>query len=298
MNWVARQPYLLLSLAPLFWAGNLILARGLRAEIPPVGLAFWRWVAGSAIALAFAWPHLRADWATIRQHWRTLALLSVLGIGAFNTLLYVGLQSTPALNGLLVQASLPLFVALLSYCFFGDRLTIRQQIGLALALLGAIAIISRGNWQVLANLDFNPGDLWIFLAAICYAAYSSLLRLRPAIHPLSFLVVLFMGGALFLLPLYVWESGDRPLRWNPTTAAAITYVAIFPSLLSYLCYNRGVELVGANRAGLFIYLLPLFGSLLAVALLGERFQSYHLLGLAAIAGGIAIANWRRSPADP
>lgn len=289
-GWVWRQPYLLLVLTTLFWSGNFVLGRAVHAAVPPVALAFWRWAGGFLIVLPFAWPYLARDLTIVRRHWRFVLLLSALGVASFNTLVYLGLGRTTAINGLLIQSFMPLAIIAASLALFGERINRWQAIGLALSLAGIVAIVARGELAALAALEVNLGDLLIVLAVLAYALYTALLRRRPVVHPLSFLAVTFALGALILAPLHVIEhwSGNT-LSLNATTLGAIGYVALFPSVLAYLCYNRGVELIGANRAGQFVHLMPVFGSLMAVAFLGESFRLFHAIGIALIFAGIVVA---------
>lgn len=293
---LGAMPYLLLTLAPLFWAGNFVIGRAVHADVPPIGLAFWRWVISFLLVLPFAGRGLVRDRAVIRRHAPILLALAALGIAAFNTLVYLGLQSTTAINGLLMQSIMPVLIMALSFLVSGERITARQGLGVLVSLAGAVVVITRGDFGALTGLALNRGDLLILLAVLGYAGYSVLLRRRPAIGAMSFLAVTFGAGALMLAPLAIWEAvvGGRVLDLNRTTVLAVGYVAVFPSILSYLCFNRGVQLVGANRAGLFIHLLPLFGTLLAVAVLGESLLPAHAAGMALILGGIALAT-RRSP---
>ena len=284
------QPYLLLLLAILFWSGNFILGRAVRLEVPPVGLAFWRWLGGSLIIFGFAWPHLKRDWPVILRHWKIILLLSILGVATFNTLVYTGLQYTTAINALLMQSTMPVMIVAMTYLFFSEVITPRQAVGVGLSLIGVLAIIAQGDPQVLLSLSLNSGDLLIVLAVVFYAAYSALLRRRPVLHPLSFILITFILGVLALLPFYLWENlAGRVMAFNSVTFLAVGYVAIFPSVLAYLCYNRGVELLGANRAGLFFHLMPVFGSLMAMLFLGERFRLYHVVGIGLILTGIVLA---------
>ncbi len=281
------RPYVLLSLAVLFWAGNFILGRAVRADVPPVALAFWRWAIASLLVCGPALGSLKRDWGTIGQHWPILLLLAGTGVAAFNTLVYMGLQHTVAINAFLMQTLMPVFIVILSFALFRERINRGQAGGVILCLLGAITIIVQGDLRVMQNLSLNPGDLLVLLAVISYAGYTVLLRKRPAIHPLSFLAVTFVTGTLMLLPLYLWESlMVRPIQWNGVTLLSVGYVGIFPSIISYLCYNRGVEHIGANRAGLFLYLMPVFGSAMAVFFLGESFRWFHWAGIVLIASGI------------
>lgn len=287
---VFDQAWLLLMLPPLFWSGNFILGRFVAGEVPPVALAFWRWTLGALITLPFAWRHLRRDWPVFRRHWPMVLLLSALGIAAFNTLVYIGLGSTTALNGVMMQSAMPVLIVLMSFFLFGDTITVVQMAGIAVSLTGALTLIAQGDPAVLAGLRFAVGDLWIFAAVLAYAAYTALLRKRPTVHGLSFVVVTFAIGTLMLLPLYVWEGmSGHPLRLTPVSVGAIAYVSIFPSILAYLCFNRAAALIGPNRTGLSIHLMPVFGSLLAILFLGEQPHWYHAAGIALIAAGILLA---------
>jgi drug/metabolite transporter (DMT)-like permease len=284
------QPYLLLSLTALFWAGNIVSARYAAGQIPPVTLAFIRWSGAFALVLPFAWPHLRRDWPAIRSHFALMTVLSVTGISAYNTMAYWGLQYTEAINGLLLQSTNPLHIALWTFILFGERLTRTQTLGIFVSLAGVIVIICRGDPAVLATLAFNPGDLWIFAALITNGIYSALLRRRPAIHPVSFLAFTFGWGALFLVPLQVWEiASGHIMQVNATTVSVLTYIVIFPGLLAYHFFNRGIELIGPNRAAPFLHLIPVFGSILAIAFLGERLALFHVLGYALVLAGIVTA---------
>lgn len=283
-------PYLLLSLAVLFWSANFIIGRAVRADVPPVGLAFWRWTGAFLIVVGFAWPHVRQDWPSLRRHWPIVTLLAALGIGAFNTLVYTGLQWTTAINALLLQSLMPVLIVLFSFLLFRDHVTWLQSLGIGISVVGAFVIIVQGDLALLRTLTLNQGDLIVFMAVLAYAGYSTLLRKRPALHPLSFLAIIFFLGALMNLPFYLWESAaGRPVEVNRAMILAVGYVMLFPSVVSYFCYNRGVDLVGANRAGLFIHLLPVFGSILAVVFLRERFSWFQGVGILFIATGIVLA---------
>ena len=275
----------------MFWAGNGVLGRAVRGDIPPVGLAFWRWTLASLVLAPFAWRYLLKDIAELKRRLPVLLLLAFLGVGAFNTLLYTGLQYTIAINSFLLQSLLPAVVVLLSRLFFANRVTAAQLTGIFIAFLGASVIIFQGSLTTLQGFRFNPGDLIIFAGVVLYATYTALLRKRPQVHPLSFLLATFILGVPMIFPFYIWElAAGRGMTLGATTVLSLLYVAVFPSILSYLFYNRGVELLGANRAGLSAYLMPVFGSVLAVLLLGESFRWFHALGIGFIAAGVTIAN--------
>jgi len=289
-GWLTAQPYLLLSLTSLFWAGNTVLGRFIAGHVPPVTLAAIRWGGAFAVLLPFAAPHLARDWPTIRKHIGLLALFALTGVSAYNTLAYYGLQYTTAINGLLLQSIGPLFVALWTFVLFGDRLTLRQAGGIAVSLTGVLVIISRGRLAVLLGIAFNRGDVMFLLALAVYAFYTAALRKRPPLHPLSFLAVGMGLGALLLVPFVVWElASGKTLILDATSFLSFAYVCVFPSLVGYLFLNRGIELIGANRAAPFMHLVPVFGSVMAILLLGEQFHLFHAVGYALVFTGITVA---------
>jgi drug/metabolite transporter (DMT)-like permease len=289
-GWLFDQPYLLLSLTSLFWAGNVVLGRFVVGHIPPITLSFIRWLGAFAVLLPFAARHLVRDWPVIRRHAWLLAFFALTGFSAYNTMAYYGLQFTTAINGLLLQSVAPLFVALWTFVLFRDRLTLRQACGICISLSGVVVIICHGKLDVLLNIAFNPGDIWFVGALFIYGFYAAILRKRPAIHPLSFLAVGMGGAALFLVPLVIMElASGRTLAFDAESLMSFAYICIFPSLLGYLFLNRGIELIGANRAAPFIHLVPVFGSVLAIVLLGERFEVFHAVGYGLVFAGITVA---------
>ncbi|MDR3421101.1 MAG: DMT family transporter [Xanthobacteraceae bacterium] len=292
------QPYLLLSFTSLFWAGNTVLGRFIAGHVPPVTLAFIRWGGAFLILLPFALPHLARDWPTIRKHAVLMTVLAATGFSAYNTMAYYGLQYTTAIHGLLLQSIGPLFVALWSFALFGDRLTWRQAFGISISLTGVLVIISHGSLAMLVGIDFNRGDVWLLTALLIYAYYTAALRKRPAMHPLSFLAVGMGWGALLLIPALIVEIGSgRTMVFDAESVLSFAFICIFPSLLGYLFLNRGVELIGANRAAPFMHLVPVFGSVLAIVLLGERFELYHAIGYALVFTGITVATRKSSAAS-
>ena len=289
-GWLFDQAYLLLSLTSLSWAGNIVLGRFIVGHVPPITLSVIRWGGAFVVLLPFAARHLLRDWPTIREHAGMMALLALTGFAAYNTMAYYGLQYTTAINGLLLQSVAPLFVALWTFVLFRDRLTLRQACGICISLTGVVVIVCGGNLDVLLSIAFNRGDMWIIAALLIYAFYAAILRKRPLMHPLSFLAVGMGGGAALLLPAMILEiASGRTIVFDAESVASFAYVCIFPSLLGYLFLNRGIELIGANRAAPFIHLVPVFGSVLAIVLLGERFELYHAIGYALVFAGITVA---------
>ena len=274
----------------------MVIGRGVAGEVPPIALDYWRWTGAFLIALAYAWPQLKRDLPAILRAWPIMLLLSAAGIAAFNTLSYIGLNSTTALNVLLLQSVIPLLILVWAFALFRERPSWRQSLAILISLCGVAAIAARGSAEVLWHQRLNPGDVWILAALAIYALYAVLLRLRPMVHPLSFLVAAMGIGSIMILPFYLWETAQgRTITGGAGAYVAMAYTAVFPSLIAYLCFNRGVELIGAARAGQSIHLMPLFGSGLAVLLLGERFHAYHAVGVALIAAGILLATVRSIP---
>ncbi len=284
------HPYLLLSLCSLFWAGNTIIGRAAVDLVPPATLTCVRWAIAFLMLLPFAWPHVVRDWPAIRRHLVPLTLFALIGSAGYNIVAYLALHYTEAINSLLLQSVAPLFVALWSFALFRDRLTPVQAAGIATSMTGAAIIICRGDIGVLARFAFNAGDIMILLALVFYALYTALLRVRPAMHPISFLAATIAASAVLTVPPVGFELATAHVPvFTAATFAALVYVGIFPSVLAYFFLNRGIELIGANRAAPFIHLMPVFGSILAILLLGERPQPFHAVGWALVLTGVVLA---------
>ena len=293
--WLANQPYMLLSIAALCWAGNAIVGRLAVGHIPPVTLAFLRWWLAFLIILPMAWKHLRQDWAAIRNSLGLMIFLSLTGIAGFNTLQYWALEHTQALNTLLLQSAAPLFVAGWSLMLFGIRLTLGQAIGILVSLTGVLVILLHGDLTAITTIDFNRGDLIFTFALLIFGLYSVMSLKRPAIHDLSFLAFTFACGSAVLVPPLILELLLRPvMQFNVQNLLSTLYVAIFPSTIAYLCYNRSVYLIGANRSAPFFHVVPVFGSVMAIVFLGETPQAFHFIGFALVLTGVFVASRKPS----
>ncbi len=291
MKSVFDRPRLLLTLASVFWASNVVLARWLGAATPPISLAFLRWGIATLILLPFALPHLKKEFGLILKNWRILLFLGITGPAIFNTLSYLGLVSTEAINGLVLNAAGPMFIALAAWSIFGDRLGLSQLIGMVTGFVGVILIIAKGDLSSLQALRFNPGDLLFIAGTISWGVYTAFLRKRPAISWQSYNLVTYAVAAAANVPFVFVEyqlGGVMTVNW--LTISSVVVLAIFPSLLAYIFYNRAVEQLGPAAAGLYLFLIPIFGALLAMLSLGERPHLFHLIGFALIIAGVVIGS--------
>jgi drug/metabolite transporter (DMT)-like permease len=288
------MPVLLLFFAVLFWSGHNVVAKGIIEFVPPLSFTFARWFLASLIILPIAWPHLKSDWQKAIKWWPRLLLIAATGICAFNCLLYIALQTTSAVNVGLISSIFPVTIALFSHLILNVSLSRPQVIGMVICFMGVVVVIFRGDISSVTTLEFVVGDLWMLLGVFCGALYPVLLHKKPDIHPLSLLAVLIILGALTSLPLFLYEvvQGEY-IQLNQQVITGLIVIAIFPSVLSYMCWNRGIELVGANHAGLFLNLVPILTAILAYIFIDEIISWYHYLGLFLIIGGIWLFNITR-----
>ena len=290
------KAYLLLTLAVSFWSGNVIIARLLHNDISAIALSSGRWWLATLILLPFVWQHLRKDAALLIKHWRYITLMGLLGISLFNTLLYQSAQTTTSNNIALIQTTTPAMIVLLAIFLYREKPGMLAMTGVVLSISGAVLVVAQGQWSVLYEMNFVRGDLLMMIANLVYAFYSVLLRKMPDIHPSAFLGGTFISGSLLLLPFFLWDMTLHPLpEVNSTLAYSLLYVAIFPSIIAYLFWNRGVALVGASLSGFFICLIPVFTAVLAAVFLNETLLWYHFIGLILIVLGFALFHSRSTP---
>lgn len=290
--------YVLLAITSLCWSGNHVLARAMHNDMPPMALAFWRWSLASLILLPFvaaeAWRHRMA----IRRHWRILLLLAVLGVSLNHAFLYTALSLTTAVNVGLINAATPIVIPIVSYLIDREGVTGRQVFGIAVSLVGVLIILSRADLGLLLGLSFTPGDLFTLGSVVVWAFYSVLLKRLPAGLPLLvFLLVLSVSGTVLLVPLYAWELATvGGFSLSVPNILTLAYISALASVVAFIFWNEGVARVGANKAGLFQYLIPVSTVVLAVLLLGEELHLYHLMGgLLTIAGLYLTSSVRRPP---
>lgn len=286
----ATWAYIALPVTALSFAGNHVVGRAVAGHLPPVTLAVGRWALACLVLVPWAWPHLKRDWPVIRAHWPVLVFLTVLAGGLFSTMQYVGLAYTTALNTALLNSTVPVFIAFACFLLFGERLIARQMLGIAVSLVGVITIIAKGEWRILAGFGFNAGDLIILANMALWSIYSAYLRYRPAMHWLSFGALMAIVALLTNLPfLLVEQALGLPIEVSWATTGAVLYTGIFTSIVAFATWSYGVGTIGAARAGVFLHLIPLFGSGLAIALLGEPFGWFHAAGLGLILAGVWLA---------
>lgn len=288
----ARTAYLLLIVPPLCWAGNFVVGRAIHAEIPPAALTFWRWAVAAAVLLPLAGLETWRAREAIRRQWPLLTMLALTGVVGFQFVVYQGLHSTTAINGVLIIATIPAVIPAIAFALDGERITRRQGLGIVLSSLGVAIIVLRGNLAAALALGVAAGDLWIASAVPMWALYSVLVRRKdPALPPLVLLLAIVGIGLAVVAPGYAVElamvGGFAP---TPSTLAAIAYVGIAASVLAFWCWNRGIAGVGASRAGLYLHLMPVFAALLAVAFLDERLYAYHGVGMALVATGLVLSS--------
>jgi drug/metabolite transporter (DMT)-like permease len=296
---ITPSTVLLLVIAPLLWAGNAIVGRMVQAQVPPITLNFLRWTIALLILLPMAGSILRKD-SVVWLHWRRFAALGLLGMGLYNALQYLALQSSTPINVTLVAASIPVWMLLVGRLFFNARVTRHQVIGALFSVAGVLVVLSRGEWRHLLALRLVPGDILMLLATIAWAAYSWLLALPKGcdgirrdwagllLAQVAFGVVwsgLFAGGE--------WMLTSPEIHWSWTLLAALAYVAIGPAIIAFRCWGVGVQRAGPNMAAFFNNLTPLFAALMSSVFLGESPHAYHIAAFVLIVGGIIVSSMRR-----
>ncbi len=282
------SPYLLLALGTLCWAGNIVLARAMHAEIPPVAMAFWRWAIAFVVVLPFAFRALVTHRAVLRRSWLLLLLLGGIGVASYNTLCYVALQTTTATNAVLFNSLIPVLIVPIAWLVLRERIRPLQAVGVTISLVGVVVIVARGDLATLRDLTFNRGDLWLLAAMIIWAFYTVALRFKPPeLGTLPFLAAIILFGLPVLAVFYAFElaSGAR-FELTAKTAATLAYYGTMPSVVAYLFFNRGVAIIGPQRAGIFIHLVPAYGVVLSTVFLHESLRLFHAVGIVLIFAGI------------
>ena len=291
--------YLCATGATVFWSGNFIVARELNDSVAPVALAFWRWLVAVLALLPFAIRPLIKQWPVVKNNLGYLAITAFLGVTVFNTLLYFGGQTTTALNLSLISITTPIFIIIFARLFYAEALTIKRVLGILLVATGVVVLITRGRLSSLVNLSFTIGDVWMLLAAMLFALYSILLIKKPEnLGVRAFQLSTFILGFVLLLPFYAWEyTVVGPAVMDTAAVASIIYLGIFASLVSYMLWNQSVLLIGASRAGMVYYTIPIFSGVLAWYFLGEQIGLLHVASGLLIVAGILTANYEKKESE-
>lgn len=287
---MSRKAYFFLVVATLLWAGNTVAGKLAVGHVSPMVLSLARWLIAFTLIVAISVPQIRRDWPLIRRSFPLLIAYGVFGYTAFNALLYTALTMTSGVNAAIEQAVIPMLIFIINYAVFRIRASMAQLAGFVLTIAGIAVTVSHGNLAALMQMEVNFGDLLVIAAAAIYAVYTIGLRWKPPIGWQSLLAASAFGAILGAVPLLFWEiARDAALMPDATGWLIILYAGFLPSLVSQIFWVLGVEGIGANRAGLFINLIPVFGTMLSVAFLGERLSGFHILALALVTAGIAIA---------
>ncbi len=284
------SPHLSAGLAMFLWAFSFVVIRGTHEMVPPIGLNFWRTTVAFLALFAMALPHLRRELGAVLTQWKTFLLLGFVLYITGNMAVFFGLQSTTVINGGLVNAMAPIAIVGFSWLLFRETIAPLQTLGILISLVGVVVLISRADLGVLAALNFNRGDLWFLVAVTGWSLYAVLLRrTAPALHLLVVMAALALCGWMFLLPLYIWESlTQRAMEFNAPTVLSIIYLALLSSASATLLWTRAIRMLGANRVGLFIHLMPVFSVSLAIIFLGEVLRLFHVAGISLIGIGIYL----------
>lgn len=282
-------------LATFIWSGNFIVARAVNKEIPPIGLNFYRWLIASVIILPFAISKFRREWPAISKSWHYFFWASLTGVALFNTFVYVGAHYTTAINlALIGTTSSPIMSVLFARIFLKEKIGWMKLTGMIICVIGILFLLSKGDFQNLLSLKFGKGDLWVLLAAFCFAVYNTLVKKRPeAVSSVSFLFTIFSFGTLLVLPFFIWEAGrSDAVIWNNDLILSVLYLGLGASVICFLLWNIAISKLGAGRTALFGNLIPVFSSIGAAIFLHEDFTWVHATSMLIVFAGIVLANWK------
>lgn len=284
---------LLAVLASIIWSGNFIIARNVYEDIPPVSLAFYRWLMASLIILPFGIKYLVNEWKAVRASWQYLFWAALSGIALFNTFIYVGAHYTTAINlALIGTTASPVIATIMARVFLKEEIGWQKLTGLLLCITGVLYLLARGDFRHLLSLKFSTGDLWVLAAAFFFAVYNTMVKKKPSgISPMNFLTSVFILGTLLLLPFFLWEMAhSAPTRWNGSLLFSIAYLAIGASVICFWIWNMAIARLGAARTILFGNLIPIFSTLGSVLFLKEKFTFIHGMSMIMVFSGILVAN--------
>ncbi len=281
-------------LATVIWSWNFIIARGLHDAIPPVSLAFYRWLVAAIVLAPIALKKSIREYDVIKKNFKYIIITAFLGVTVFNTLIYLAGKTTEAINLSLIAISSPIFIVIFSLIVFNEKISLKKIAGIAITVTGIVILLTKGEISVLLNISFAQGDLWMLIAAMIFAVYSILVKKRPpALSRTTFLFSTFAIGLFLLIPFYILDLVSHPFpSFNLEITAAILYIGIFASVAAFFLWNRSIEIIGPSNAGLIYYTLPLFSTLWAIIFLNETAKALHFISMILILSGIIIAGDR------
>ena len=285
--------YTLLVLASLCWSGNFIVGKfATLFEIPPLTLNTFRWISVWLILIPFTFKEIYKNLAYIKKNLLTIAFMGVITISTFNSVVYFALNYTQVINAVLVLAIIPAVTIVLSSLMKVEKTNTFQIFGLILSIIGVGSIISNGDVQRIVSLSFNNGDLWMLVCVLSWALYSTLLKKNKfKLSQFSLIQIMVSVGVIFLIPQYFYEQSiGLELNFNKAFFLILFYVVVFPAIVAYYCWQKGIEIIGPNRATMFIQLMPLFSAVMAIIIFKEKFELYHFVGATFIVSGIYLSN--------
>ena len=285
-------PFFCLALATFFWAASFIAARGVRDAITPIELAFSRWVLAAAVVTIIGFPTIKKQWHLLLRNWKNIVILGATGIAGYCLLLYKALSHTTAINAAILMSLVPMLILIISWMFYKKKIRTGQFIGILVSSVGALAILTKGQFYMLGSLEFNVGDLWMLLSLPVWAVYTiTIQRLPKEILPVTKLAGSVYAGVLMLLPMQLYQIAiGNPLTINHDNFWAICYIGLFASVFAFFLWTRGVSEIGASRAGIFIHLIPVFTAILSIVVLGEAFYLFHGFGIGLVFTGVYLTN--------
>ena len=283
-------------LATLIWSGNFIIARGVIKDIPPVALAFYRWLSATIIILPFAWKYFIAELQLVKQRPWYFVLAAVTGVSMFNTFVYIAGHYSTAINmAILGTCSSPIISVILARIFLKEKITSLRIVGMIVCVIGILLLLSKGHLENLLSFRFTKGDWWVLAAAFTFAIYNTSVKRKPReMNPINFLFVIFLIGTIILLPFYLYELKEQGgIAINVSNLGAIIYLGLGASVICFLIWNKAIAELGTGRTALFGNLIPVFSSIEAVILLNEKISSIHIISFILVAAGLVIANMRK-----
>jgi drug/metabolite transporter (DMT)-like permease len=285
--------YLLLTLSALFWAGNFIVGKfATFFQIPPLTLNVLRWLCVWLILIPFTYKELSQNLPSIKKNWLVISFMGLITISTFNSVVYFALNHTQVINAVLVLAAIPAATIIFSSFMNIEKTNIFQLLGLFLSIIGIGSIISNGDIQKIISLNFNKGDVWMLVCVVTWALYSTLLKKNKfEFSQFALIQLMVSAGLLFLIPqLFYEKSIGLEVNFNKAFFMILFYVVVFPAIAAYYCWQKGVEIIGPNRASMFIQLMPLFSAAMAIIIFKENFELYHFVGATFIVSGIYLSN--------